>query len=642
MDEDRSQEEHKDGGRKILQSLVAHLGWTACPSWAHEPVGVGREPNWKFWKRIHLKKEPFPGLAKIISPLSACCQNHPPETCGKPDGPRIEITLIDCSSRRLIKTQSSVPYAALSYVWGKDTTPVPLAPGPGMHLADKVLRVIEDAMVVARYLGLPYLWVDQYCVDQQDEEVKARQIDEMHQVYGHADVTIVAAAGEDATDGLAPSSSSGFHRATGWKATWLSEYQSVDDQRSAIASINRSVWNTRGWTYQEAYVSRRVLVFHSDGVYFECADHAPPEWLLTPSKSTIQRMLNDYDRDSVDTASDLLREMLPDMYLRNGPRRHSEATRSIDGIFSSLGALVTAYSTRSLTSQDDALRAFSAVLNDFDGLETSREGVDQARPSSINKLRHVWFVSVVQGLPFEYLVDNWGHSPWEICSANIIPLGLCWRHGRHGHKRRANFPSWSWAGWEGQVDWAVQDEDHLYQRGGSAFGFQLHEVGFRRALGKGLMSLGEASSTPGPLVLHFTSIAFPAAAFYDNRGLPDDDFISFYGHPIPRGPSGQLNPKSYFTHAEGTRQISCRSLQVSLQRGELRIVLLYSLELRNKKKMSFQAWILQKRTSRKGRTFYERVGSMCVEHGTKDQKLKFGEILEGIIESDGLEVFEIC
>jgi hypothetical protein len=42
------------------------------------------------------------------------------------------------------------------------------------------------------------------------------------------------------------------------------------------AFLENSKWNTRGWTYQEAILSTRKLVFTSFEVWFECNDPDDP------------------------------------------------------------------------------------------------------------------------------------------------------------------------------------------------------------------------------------------------------------------------------------------------------------------------------------------------------------------------------
>lgn len=255
----------------------------------------------------------FPGLSQILQPLFTCVDKH--RTCGKPGGPYIAMTLIDCETRELMDSTSSVPYVALSYVWGTNTQPKPLAIGDGgkkRFLATEVSRVIEDAIVVTRdHLGFPYIWVDQYCIHQGDPVVKARQIDDMKEVYMHAEVTIVAAVGADADAGLAApctveeAIAAWYERGDPLKYLYPDSDSEGDTSSRhhhkthlpvALDTIANSVWNKRGWTYQESYISRRVLVFHDKGTYFECSNGAR-EMLGTDANSYVRaKGAGDFDR----------------------------------------------------------------------------------------------------------------------------------------------------------------------------------------------------------------------------------------------------------------------------------------------------------------------------------------------------------
>ena len=80
------------------------------------------------------------------------------------------------------------PMAAVNFsiernIFGSDSTP----------------KVIKDAFLVTKKLGYRYLWVDRYCIVQDDAQEKHQQIKNMGSIYENARVTIVAAAGSDPT-----------------------------------------------------------------------------------------------------------------------------------------------------------------------------------------------------------------------------------------------------------------------------------------------------------------------------------------------------------------------------------------------------------------------------------------------------------
>jgi hypothetical protein len=65
-----------------------------------------------------------------------------------------------------------------------------------------VSSIMKIALVVVKELGVHFLWVDQYCINQDDAATKDDQINKMHSIYEGSIATIVAAAGQDADHGL--------------------------------------------------------------------------------------------------------------------------------------------------------------------------------------------------------------------------------------------------------------------------------------------------------------------------------------------------------------------------------------------------------------------------------------------------------
>ncbi|KFZ24148.1 hypothetical protein V502_01360 [Pseudogymnoascus sp. VKM F-4520 (FW-2644)] len=151
-------------------------------------------------------------------------------------------------------------YLALSYVWGEtkpakwegDECADPKPPssvvlGPSLV---NVATTIADAIEVTTALNRRYLWVDQYCIDQEDTSQRQESISQMRRIYEKAAAALVAAAGKDAKHGLP-----GMH-----------SQMRTRPQTLKVAGVTA----TRGWTYEEAFLSRTMLVFLDDQVYFEC------------------------------------------------------------------------------------------------------------------------------------------------------------------------------------------------------------------------------------------------------------------------------------------------------------------------------------------------------------------------------------
>jgi hypothetical protein len=152
-----------------------------------------------------------------------------------------------------------------------------------MTLDEILPPTIEDAITVVECLGLNYLWIDRYCINQQNDEEKLVQLPKMNQIYEASEVTIVAAAGSDPSYGLPGVSTR--KRKSRQISGKVGNYELRSTLNDPCEAMETSVWNMRGWTYQEALLSRRCLVFTENQIYFECLGMHCFESLNTPLKA---------------------------------------------------------------------------------------------------------------------------------------------------------------------------------------------------------------------------------------------------------------------------------------------------------------------------------------------------------------------
>lgn len=108
------------------------------------------------------------------------------------------FTVIDCETRTLELWPSGAPYVTLSYVWGIDPAETPV----GDASPETLPKLIEDAIMVALRLSYQYLWIDRYCIPQDNETVKTSLIRNMDKVYSESSLTIIASAAEQPSEGL--------------------------------------------------------------------------------------------------------------------------------------------------------------------------------------------------------------------------------------------------------------------------------------------------------------------------------------------------------------------------------------------------------------------------------------------------------
>ncbi len=141
------------------------------------PKFAGKNVDWKF----------------IRTCVEECAFEHP--VTGRTDfiGAYRPLKVIDCQSRKVVDCRQGVRYLALSYVWGAEQSAESII--NQQMLPDSIPQTILDAMVATLELDVQYLWVDRYCIPQDQEAVKHREIRHMDLICRGAAATILACAG---------------------------------------------------------------------------------------------------------------------------------------------------------------------------------------------------------------------------------------------------------------------------------------------------------------------------------------------------------------------------------------------------------------------------------------------------------------
>lgn len=331
----------------------------------------------------------------------------------------LPVSVIDCHKREIVPVCGPCDYVALSYVWGQ--TAAQEAP-KGDSLPHHLPRIVEDAMTVVRELGLQYLWVDRYCLDQSKKAEFQAQLNQMADIYRHALITIIGAAGSDGDYGLPGVSSRHRIKQPRIKIGDYTLWSSMTDPRKLV---RESAWMTRAWTYQEGVFSWNWIAFTDEQVFFQ-------------RSNTEQTNLERWWKTSC--------EMFPDGGL--GADANCPLLNMYDKVWQNEGAihqLLAQYTARKLTYQSDAINGTLGLLK--------RCGNGPYR------MNHYFGIPILGPLVIHR--KAMGRDPsrrWPLMEAFLV--NLCWKTKGPG-PRRAEFPSWSWAGWQAVYEGSAQPLAHI-------------------------------------------------------------------------------------------------------------------------------------------------------------------------------------
>jgi hypothetical protein len=290
-------------------------------------------------------------------------------------------------------------YVALSYVWGqlpmlqlrKDNFKSFTSKGALESIYHNLPRTVTDAIDLLRALDLRYLWIDGLCLIQDDADDVTLGVSMMNSIYHGSYFTVVAAAGQDANAGL-PGLQQGFER-SGRKQNIvkLPSGLQLTISHSIDWHLRQSIHNQRGWTLQELVLPDRTLIFVNGQAYFRCheANWSEETW------ADQQTCWLDADDSNISRLPDPLEGFLPSCWAYQ--------------------KICEDFSRRKLRNDEDALRALQGILR------PTAAGMD---------------TDLIEGLPGYYL-DHF----------------LLFISGTGDMRRRSQFASYSWAGWEGSKMW---------------------------------------------------------------------------------------------------------------------------------------------------------------------------------------------
>ncbi|RFN43603.1 het-domain-containing protein [Fusarium flagelliforme] len=181
-------------------------------------------------------------------------------------------------------------WVALSYCWGEEgeeqgKPPLKLTKNTLSKLStgialDELSFTIQDAILVTRALGIPYIWVDALCIIQQDDSRDwNEQASKMDEIYGGSTVTLVAASSSSAKYGFLKERRIQYipvsrppHLAGSLISTRAPAKVFLSAEWDKKKDELDGPWSKRGWTMQEGLLPRRLLYYTSSQMIWKCCE----------------------------------------------------------------------------------------------------------------------------------------------------------------------------------------------------------------------------------------------------------------------------------------------------------------------------------------------------------------------------------
>lgn len=274
----------------------------------------------------------------------------------------------------------------------------------------------QDAVTLARELGIRYLWIDGLCICQDDHHNWERESAKMLSIYSNAYLTISAASAKESAEGFL-----GPRPAREYVAL---EYTRGDLQGRAMAfslplfeehikdkyiKRPREPLSQRAWGLQERVLSRRNLIYGAHQMFYECNEGFRGEDGLTlPDRHHSVHKTLENDRSEMLISIPGFKEM----------KKNPRPKRAILGGWHNL---LWEYGPRKLTRASDKLPAMSGLASLYAEL-----------------------------IGEDYLAGLWREQLLE---------GLLWQGLKFRRVSEYRAPSWSWASGDG-IPATGQDGDY--------------------------------------------------------------------------------------------------------------------------------------------------------------------------------------
>lgn len=146
-------------------------------------------------------------------------------------------------------------------------------------LLHELPATFRDAVILARGVGVRYLWIDSLCIIQDDKEDWQRESSGMGSLFLNALLVIAAAGSVDCDVGLFVTKR-GHQREI--RLSFMDESASVSGSfymalRPLCLSPKMGPLDERAWVFQEWHLARRIVFFMDGGIIWRCRKYSIDE-----------------------------------------------------------------------------------------------------------------------------------------------------------------------------------------------------------------------------------------------------------------------------------------------------------------------------------------------------------------------------
>ncbi|KAE8409955.1 heterokaryon incompatibility protein-domain-containing protein [Aspergillus pseudonomiae] len=255
--------------------------------------------NWGLFQILADHRNPWKTIAKIssspryvltdehrdwyLSWVQECLENHP--KCQRPSAMPTRLIDLGEDDKAVMCLRDNInrkaPYIALSHNWQFSEARKSMTLKENYESRKRFLpqqglsQTFHDTIKFTRWLGVRYLWIDTFCIIQDDPDDWAKQASQMGDIFEGAYITIAAHSGLDSSPsdgcflerksvrevGLPDGNGDQFSAFIIYRGYRGSDLHDLDNGPSLMR---------RGWCVQERLLSPRILHFRPWEVSFEC------------------------------------------------------------------------------------------------------------------------------------------------------------------------------------------------------------------------------------------------------------------------------------------------------------------------------------------------------------------------------------